>query len=105
MTGAKSSLTERPIYALMAGENNPDSDAYWIAPRVNLYSVKEDGYKLIHTQQSSEDELFAVEAESLYERENVADAEAERASAMWDDLREKFSLPTEFLFLPIVERP
>jgi arylsulfatase A-like enzyme len=105
MTGAKTSLTERPIYALMAGENDPHGDAYWIAPRVNLYSVKEDGYKLIHTQQSSEHEVFAVEAESLYERENVANVEAERAAAMWGDLREKFSLPTEFLFLPIVDRP
>lgn len=104
MTGAQSSLPQRPIYALMAGENDPDSDAYWIAPRVNLYSVKEEGFKMIHTQQSSEDELFALEVESLYERENVADAEAERAAAMWDDLREKFSLPTEFLFLPIVDR-
>lgn len=107
MTGTQPSLPERPIYAVMAGENDPDGNAYWIAPRQNLYSIKDDGYKLIHQQQSDPagNELFAVEAETIFERANVAGTEPERAAAMWDGLREQFSIPTEFLFLPFVERP
>lgn len=106
MTGAKSSLPERPIYSVMAGENDPDGNAYWIAPRMNLYAIKEDGYKLIHTQHAPDDnEMYTVEVESIYERENIADAEPDRAAALWRDLQEQFTIPTEFLFLPLVDRP
>ena len=106
MTGAQSSLPDRPIYAEMAGESDPKGDAYWIAPRMNLYAIKEDGHKLIHAQQaSSVDQLYVIEESSVYERQNVIDADSVTAEALWDKLQKQFTIPVEFLFLPVVERP
>jgi arylsulfatase A-like enzyme len=107
MTGIEAALPERPIYALIAGETDPEGDAYWIAPRMNLFSIKDDGYKLIHQQQSDleSNELYVVEQQSIFEGENVASDQPDRAAAMWDDLQEQFSIPNKFLFLPLVGRP
>jgi arylsulfatase A-like enzyme len=107
MIGEETALPERPIYAMLAGETDPEGDAYWIAPRVNLYSIKQDGYKLIHQQQSdpASNELYMVEEQSIFEEENVAAGDPERAAVMWDELQQYFSIPTKFLFLPLVERP
>ena len=61
---------------------------------------------MIHTQHAPDDnEMYTVEVESIYERENIADAEPDRAAALWRDLQEQFTIPTEFLFLPLVDRP
>jgi arylsulfatase A-like enzyme len=107
MTGKEDPFQERPIYALMAGETDPDGDGYWIAPRMNLFSIKDDGYKLIHQQQSKPEsnELYWVEPQSIFEGEDVATNQPDKAAAMWNDLQKQFSIPTEFLFLPVVERP
>ncbi len=100
----ESAPDSRPIFSEMAGETDPNSDAYWIAPRTNLYSVKQDGWKLIHAQQVPQsDELYLVQPSSLYEVENQAAQEPEKASQLFQQLQDKFGVPTEFLFLPIVE--
>ncbi len=100
------SLDSRPIYAEMAGETDPDGDAFWIAPRTNLYAVKQDGYKLIHARQASQlDQLYEVEHSSIYEGENLIDADPDRAQSMWLELQDQFTIPTEFLYLPVLQRP
>lgn len=94
----------RPIFSEMAGETDPNSDAYWIAPRTNLYSVKQDGWKYIHAQQSPEaEQLYMVRQSSIYEEENIAAQESEKVNQLFQQLQDKFAVPTEFLFLPIVE--
>lgn len=97
-------LATRPIYAEMAGETDPESDAYWIAPRTNLYAIKENGRKLIHAQQIPlADQLYQVEAQSVYERQNIIEANPDEAAALWKKLQNRFAIPTEFLFLPVVQ--
>lgn len=97
---------QRPIYAEMAGEADPNSDAYWIAPRSNLYAIKEDGLKLIHAQQAPEnDQLYEIQHGSIYEQQNLIGADPDKAEALWSNLQERFAIPTEFLFLPVLERP
>ena len=100
-------VNARPIYAEMAGETDPGATPTGSRRGRICTAIKDDGYKLIHQQQSDPagNELFAVEAETIFERENVAGPEPERAAAMWDGLQKQFSIPTEFLFLPFVERP
>jgi hypothetical protein len=88
----------------MAGETDPESDAYWIAPRTNLYAIKENGRKLIHAQQIPlADQLYQVEAQSVYERQNIIEANPAEAAALWNKLQNRFAIPTEFLFLPVVQ--
>ena len=95
----------RSIYSEMAGETDPNSDAYWIAPRTDLYSVKKEGWKLIHARQApQQDELYAVRPSSLYEQENLASQEIEKSADLFQELRNWFGVPNQFLFLPVVER-
>jgi arylsulfatase A-like enzyme len=95
---------DRSIISEMAGETDPNSDAYWIAPRTDLYSVKKEGWKLIHVQQArQQDELYAVRPSSVYEQENLVSQEVEKSAELFQELQEWFGVPDKFLFLPIVE--
>ena len=94
----------RLIISEMAGETDPNSDAYWIAPHTNLYSVKKEGWKLIHAQQATQqDELYAVRPSSVYEQENLVSQEAVKSAELFQELQEWFGVPDRFLFLPVVE--
>jgi len=94
----------RPIYSEMPGETDPTSDPYWIAPHANLFSVKQDGWKLIHTQQAPEkDELYVVRNSSIYEQENMVSKEPGKASQLFQLLQNDLSVPVEFLFLPLLQ--
>ncbi len=94
----------RLITSEMAGETDPESDAYWIAPRTDLYSVKKDGWKLIHAQQAAQqDELYNLNASSVYERENEVAKEPEKAAELFQELQEWFGVPDRFLFLPSIQ--
>lgn len=96
----------RPIVAEMAGEPDPRGDAFWIAPRTDLYSIRQDGWKYTHALQNGpEDTLVEVGRASVYEGPNLIAQQPERAGAMWAELRQIFGIPTEFLFLPAVKRP
>lgn len=96
---------DRLIFSEMAGETDPTSDAYWIAPRTDLYSVKKSGWKLIHTQQASQlDQLYAVREASIYEQDNLASEESEKRAELFDELQDYFDVPDRFLYLPVVQR-
>lgn len=96
---------ERVIISEMAGEPDPDGDAFWIAPRTNLYSVKKAGWKYIHAQQApQQDELYIVQPSSIYERENLAAEEDEKAAELFTALQASLGVPDRFLFLPVVAR-
>ncbi len=90
----------RLITSEMAGETDPQSDAYWIAPRTDLYSAKKDGWKLIHAQQApQQDELYAVQASSIYEQGNLVTKEPEKAAELFQELQEWFGVPDQILIL------
>ncbi len=99
-------LTEsRPIFSEMAGETDTDGPIYWLAPHTNLYSVKQDGWKLIHAERDAQaDKLYTVQPSSLYENENLTVQEPERADQLFQELRGRFGIPVEFLYLPMLER-
>lgn len=94
----------REIFSEMDGETDPNSDGYWIAPHTNLYSVKQNGWKLIHAQEApQEDQLFEVRPNSIYEGDNLAGDETQKRNALFSILQDEFGVPTNFLFLPLVE--
>lgn len=105
MQGGQAPLS-RPIFSEMAGERDPNSIPYWIAPHTNLYSIKQDGWKLIHAEQAQEaGELYEVQSSSVYEIDNLAGQELEKANLLFDQIQERFDVPTRFLFLPLAETP
>jgi arylsulfatase A-like enzyme len=96
----------RLILAEMAGETDPHGDGYWIAPHTNLYMVKQDGWKYTHALQTPAADILAqVGPGSVYEGPNLIAQEPEKAAALWTALQEQLAIPTQFLFLPAVERP
>jgi arylsulfatase A-like enzyme len=95
----------RPIFSEMAGETDTDGVIYWLAPHTNLYSVKKDGWKIIHAERVAQaDELYLVQPASLYEEESLTVQEAEKADQLFQELQDRFGIPTEFLYLPVLER-
>jgi hypothetical protein len=89
----------------MSGESDPDGLTYWIAPHTPLFSVKKDGWKLIHTHQSAQlDELYELQDSSLYETENLIDQKPEIADELFGEMQDFFGVPDQFLFMPIIER-
>lgn len=92
----------RSIFSEMAGETDPNSDAYWIAPRTDLYSIKKEGWKLIHARQApQQDEVYDVRQSSLYEQENLESQEPEKSAELFQELQNWFEVPTQFLYLPL----
>lgn len=95
---------DRPIYSEMDSVTDPAHPAYWIAPRTDLFAVKQAGWKYVHALGGrSDDLLLQVGDSSVYEGPNEIAAEPEKAAALYDDLVRRFNLPTEFLFLPSVD--
>lgn len=95
----------RPIFSEMAGETDTDGVIYWLAPHTNLHSVKKDGWKIIHAERAAQaDELYLVQPSSLYEEESLIVQEPEKADQLFQELRDRFGIPTEFLYLPVLER-
>ena len=94
----------RLIVSEMAGETNPDGLTYWIAPRAPIYSVKQNGWKLIHTQQlPAGDALYLLNESSVYEQEDLALREPEKAGELFAKLQAALGVPDRFLFLPTVQ--
>jgi hypothetical protein len=95
----------RPIFSEMAGETDTEGVIYWLAPHTNLYSVKKDGWKIIHGEREPQaDELYLLQPSSLYEGENLTAQEPEKVGQLFQELQDSFRIPTEFLFLPVLER-
>lgn len=102
--GQPGALPDRPIYAEMHAETDPASLGYWIAPRYELRSVKEDGWKyILEFNHPQGDALFPVQPASLYEQANVITEYPDLTQRLYDQLYEWFRLPTHFHFLPSVQ--
>lgn len=64
-------MPARDIFSEQDGMIDPNGWAAWIAPYENLRAVKRNGWKFIHHQGfSASDELYLLNAGSLYESDN-----------------------------------
>lgn len=64
-------MPPRDIFSEQDGMMDPNGWAAWIAPYENLRAVKRNGWKFIHHQGFSDaDELYLLNAGSLYESDN-----------------------------------
>lgn len=103
LEGEPDALADRPVYAEMHAETDPQSVGYWIAPRHELRSVKTGGWKyILEFQYPAGDALYQVQPTSLYEPENLIADYPDLAGEFYDQLYEWFRLPTHFDFLPSV---
>ncbi len=83
----------RPAFSEINGIVDTGHWAYWQAPRENLYSVYQDGWRYIyHADQLASDELYQLNSSSLYQTENLLAAEPGRAEAMKALILEYFAL-------------
>jgi arylsulfatase A-like enzyme len=104
--GLDEELAERPIYAEMDGESLPSSLGYWIAPRNDLRSVKEDGWKYVFEVNNPEGHaLFEVQPDSVYEGVNLIAEYPQKAETYQEMLYDWFRLPTYFNFVPSARYP
>jgi arylsulfatase A-like enzyme len=104
--GLDEDLTHRPIYAEMEGEPLPSSLGYWIAPRNDLRSVKEDGWKYIFERNNpGGNALYEVQDVSVYEETNLIVDYPQKAEGYQEKLYDWFQLPTYFNFVPSASYP
>jgi arylsulfatase A-like enzyme len=91
----------RPIFSEVAAITDPTHPLYWTAPRVPLRSMRANDWKLIHPLDGSGDALYALQAQSPYEGENLVQQEPERAASMQGALLDRF-FPHR-AYLPVME--
>ena len=73
----------RPAFSEINAVTDTNYWAYWQAPRENLYSVYQDGWRYIyHSEHLAKDELYQLASSSPYQTENLLDNEPARSEAM-----------------------
>jgi arylsulfatase A-like enzyme len=91
LTGSEN-LT-RFVFAEVNGLTDKKSPLYWDAPRKPIYSIEQNGWKLIHTLGDSKlDELYNLQEYSQYETENLTQTHPDRAISLWQTLITWFNL-------------
>lgn len=83
-----SPIPPRDIFSEVNGAIfDPAHPLYWYAARADLRAIQRDGYKLIHRLGRDDgDELYLLEGQSQYERENLVNSSEHRERAR--ELRE-----------------
>jgi arylsulfatase A-like enzyme len=93
-----STASARDIFSEIEGVTDPQSWAYWQAPRVPLRSVRRGDWKLIHhVTMPQADELFLLNADSLYETTNQQANEPDLAEQLRQAIAEWFGLRNGYL--------
>ena len=86
------------IFSETEGVSDPAHWAYWQAPRVPLRAVRRGDWKLIHhVSQPDTDELYQLNAASLYETTNQIAAEPARAQELRQAIVDWYGLHTSYL--------
>lgn len=105
LEGQPGALPNRPVFAEMEAEPSPSSPGHWVAPPYSLRSIKKDGWKYIkEINNPGGDALYQVESESVHEGTNRLSEQPELGESLHGELFRWFRLPTDFLFLPSVQR-
>lgn len=93
----------RLIFAEMESELSPSAPGHWIAPPADLRSVRQGDWKYIHpVGPLATGELYELHPDSLYEQEDLAEAEGGIREELLDRLRLQFKLPERFSFLSAI---
>ncbi len=93
----------RLIFAEMESELSPSAPGHWIAPPSDLRSVRRGDWKYIHhVGPDASGELYELQPDSLYEQEDLAEAEGEMRENLLGRLRLQFRLPERFSFLSAI---
>ena len=102
--GQRSALDDRPIYAEMEGEPDPDSPGHWIAPMHDLRAVTEDNWKYVMAVGAPQDNaLYRLRPDTVYEGANVIAEYPQEAERLHQDVFDWFRMPTSFTFMSVVK--
>jgi arylsulfatase A-like enzyme len=83
----------RPLYSEVEALNDPKHALYWVAPRISERSVEQDGWKLIHhLGHPDQDELYNLNSSSVYEIENLLQAQPDLVKQLLASLRSYFGV-------------
>jgi arylsulfatase A-like enzyme len=103
LQGNPGALADRPIYAEMEGEPDPSSPGHWIAPRYDLRSVKDDGWKFIkEVDHPAGNVLYQLKPKTIFEGSDLIEDFPQRAERLDQQVFDWFRMPTDFNFLPSV---
>lgn len=103
LEGQPSALANRLIYAEMEAEILPSSPGYWIAPRYDLRSVKENGWKyVLEVNNPPGNSLYQLQSSSIYEGANLIADYPQKSQRLNAELYDWFRVPTDYNFLPSV---
>ena len=95
----------RDLFSEADGITDPSHWHYWLGPYEDLYSVRRDAWKYIHhVDNVAADELFQLNAGSVYETDNLIQAEPVLAAELRQAVVDWFRLPHARNYLPFVSR-
>jgi len=95
----------RSIFSEMDAITNPAWPAFWLAPRYESRAVRQGDWKYIHTLGlNGSDALYNLQPASVYETDNVLQAEPGVAAELYQSLINKFKLLTIFTNLAVIAR-
>jgi arylsulfatase A-like enzyme len=99
------SPASRDVFSELDGVNDPAHWAHWNAPRHSLRSLQRDGWKYIHHLDDPDaDELYHLNASSVYETDNLIDGEPARAQEMRQAVLDWFGIPPYRVYAPYITR-
>ena len=95
----------RRIFSEIGAITNPAWPGYWLAPRYEARAVRQGNWKYIHyLGLNGSDALYGLLPASVYETDNVIQAEPEVAAELDQLLVDQFKLLTLFTHLPVIAR-
>ncbi|MBI3960094.1 MAG: hypothetical protein HY328_14875 [Chloroflexi bacterium] len=88
-----SQTAQRDVFCELDGMNDPNHWIYWNAPRTDLRAVYRENWKYIHhVGRPAEDELYQLNATSIYETTNLLTSEPVVAQDLYRAILSNFSL-------------
>ncbi len=95
----------RDIFSEMEGVSDTGHWAYWIAPRSDLRAIQRGAWKYIHhVHDPQADELYQLNATSVYETDNMLESQPAMAQTLRDALFAWFGILPFQNYLPYIAR-
>jgi arylsulfatase A-like enzyme len=93
----------RSVYSQADATTDPTSPAYFLGPHQEIRAVQQNGWKYIYTFGQTDQELYQLQPQSLYEPANLAQTNPGQVELLHDSLNQSFFLPTDYTYLPAVQ--
>ena len=96
--------TDRPIFSDADAIIDPNIPPYWQAPHSELRAVRQGDWKYVYGFDDTTQELYQLQPDSIYEADDLFSSHPDQAHMMYTYLDSRFFLPTNYLYLPCLQR-